>query len=276
MVVADALRLLPGEVQQHPRRLEAAHGHDEDPRPHGDAGVALDIALEEPALHGGEVGGEVEVDEIGVQHAGDARIGGERVGIFLAEAGRRAVQELDAAQPVLRLHHRQVGGHLRPGEVEDVGGLGLVGVEVGLGDRPGARPHGRGAEGLGVDRPAAPRPVARTAAEGADADRVEVPVAEADDVALVELLGFVGDLQPARLHQRHAVAEGREPARQGDPRGAGTGDADVEDRIEDAAVVGIEVKEHDGRFLLRRKRSRKRPRDRPRARQGRRRSAPSR
>ena len=136
----------------------------------------------------------------------------------------------------------------RMAELEDVAGLGAVGVEVGLADRPaGERVPGVRLEVIGVEAAAHAGPVVRGAAEVAQPGDVERVVVEPDVLAGVDVLALGADLKPAGFHQRDRSPGRRQAARQSDPGRAGADHADIEALGEGRAVGARGVDDHPSR-----------------------------
>ena len=246
VLVADAGRDLAGEVEQKPRVLEAAGAEAVAARPDGEAGIVGGVAAEDRALDAGQAVVEPEVDEVRMDAERDPLGVPDLVEILLAEPGRGAAQVPDLVEAVLRRDgdRRRDVAAIRD-QVEDLGDLRRVGVEVGAADRPAAqgvlrpRPHVRRLEGA-----AEPVPVPGRAAEAAHARHVQIGIGEPHALADGDVLRLLGPFEAAALHQRDIEAAGGEPARQRDPRRAGADDADVEVAVEGRALGRLDVKDH--------------------------------
>ena len=104
VAVADAAGHLPVGREQGPGVLEPAEAERERPRPQGPTGVVARIAAEDEVSHPGEVVGQDDVDEVGVQ--GEQQVVGPAdLGLVLApEAGRGAEAETDLLEGIVRAY----------------------------------------------------------------------------------------------------------------------------------------------------------------------------
>ena len=187
--IADAALHLAVEIEQEPRVLDAAGAEREEGGLDGEARVVRRVGPEHCLGNPVEARIEPEVDEVGVEPEPDPVGGGDLVEIFLAEPGRRAVAPLgllEAADRVGQVDDLRHG----PGQVEDVGRLRRIGVEVGLADRPavaGAVQRVR-QEARGIEIGAGSVPVPGGAAEVPEPRHVEVVVGQPGDLADVDAL----------------------------------------------------------------------------------------
>jgi hypothetical protein len=252
VLVADPLRHLAAEVQKQPRVLQTAGAEAENLGLYREPPHLRRIGGEDRLGHAAQIVAQAQVHQIGVEKKADAVGSGDLVVVLLAEVRRRAAEaEKHVAEVVALLGDRQVGKSRRRGEVEDGVRLPLVGIEVGLLDRPAAE-GGKGvrAEVVGVELAAPAAPVVRGAAEVAQPRHVEGIVVETGDLACVEVLGVGGELEPPRLHQRHAEALGGQAPRDGDARRPRADHAGVEAAFEQVTPGGGRIEDHGVREVL--------------------------
>ena len=228
VLVAESPRQLPRSVEQQARILDAAETECEVLRAHVER-LRAPIGAEHRVLDASMVCVELEINQVRVHEQLDQLRGLQLVVVLGAEARDRMAEAEAIRRDAVRLTAEHIGRLEVRRQIENVVGLGGVGVEIHLTDRPATeRMVWARDKVVRIERPRPAAPVIRGAAEVAQACAIERKVRSArTDAALVELLRFARRFEASALEQTDAAAERGQTARERDPGGTGADHAHV-------------------------------------------------
>ncbi len=248
-IAADMARLVAEPVgplvQQHPRVLDPAQSQDELARGGLPLRLSLGITPEGEMRYPAVRRIDPDLDQVGIEENVDGAAFGQLLAELLSESDGRAPAEGDFPKVAVRLRQNRRGREIV--QLQDAHRRRQIGLDIGRSNGP-ARIGNMVArqEIVAVERAALPVPVPRRAAEKAKPRRLQVVIGIADVVASVDRLRRLGELVPARLEQQHALLRLGEAQREGNPRHAAAGDADVVMLRDGQRVRLVDVENHRG------------------------------